>query len=127
MKQDRKSERFDDFARVECNELCIVNGSLTDISKDGFKAEFNAPCNVDNEKEYKVLLRLSRVNAAPLELMVRPMWSKFRDGKTKIGFLILHSKDTSRLEKYIIMLKDDQNSEDEITGIVAFDTESLFI
>ena len=126
MKKNRKTERFDDFARVMCSELCIVSGVLTDISEVGFKAEFNAPCNVDSEKEYSVQLRLSRVNVEPLELLVRPMWSKFSDGKTSIGFYILHSKDTSRLEKYIKMLKDDKISENE-RNIISYDTESLFI
>lgn len=126
MKKNRASERFSDFARIICNELCIVNGVLSDISSEGFKAEFNAPCDVDKEKEYNVQLRLSRINVEPLELLARPMWSTFNDGKTTIGFSILHSKDTSRLEKYIRMLKEDKKSENE-TGIISYDTESLFI
>lgn len=126
MKKNRKAERFDDFARVICNELCIVSGVLTDISEDGFKADFNAPCNIDSEREYNVQLRLSRINAEPLDLLVRPMWSKFSDGKTSIGFYILHSKDTARLEKYVKMLKEDQSSENE-RNIISYDTESLFI
>lgn len=126
MKNHRISERFDDFARVVCPTLCIVNGVLTDISKDGFKAEFNAPCDVDVEKEYEVQVRLSRINAEPLELLARPMWNRFRDGKTSIGFLILHSKDTARLDKYIKMLKDEKNFDDERGGL-SLDTDSLFI
>ena len=126
MKKNRKSERFDDFARINCSDLCIVSGVLTDISREGFKAEFNAPCDVDAEKEYNVQIRLSRINAEPLDLIVRPMWSNFEDGKTSIGFYILHSKDTARLEKYINMLKDDLNSEED-TGRISYDTESLFI
>lgn len=126
MKKQRSSERFDDFARIVCSDLCIVSGTLTDISKDGFKAEFNAPCTIDNEKEYSVQLRLSRINVEPLELIVRPMWSNFVDGKTSIGFSILHSKDTARLEKYVKMLQEDKSSEDD-TRLISFDTESLFI
>ena len=57
MRNQRNSERFEDFARVICDELCIVSGVLIDISKDGFKAEFNAPCTVDSEKEYLVQIR----------------------------------------------------------------------
>ena len=126
MKNNRTSERFDDFARVICDELCIVSGVLTDISNNGFRAEFNAPCTIDNEKEYCIQIRLSRINVEPLELMVQPMWSDFSDGKTSIGFSILHSKDSARLEKYISMLKDDQTSQDE-TSIVSYNNESLFI
>lgn len=126
MKNNRGSERFDDFARVECSELCIVSGALTDISKTGFKAEFNAPCTVDKEKEYTVRLRLSRISVEPLDLTVRPMWSEFSNGKTSIGFLILHSKDSSRLEQYVKMLKDDESSE-SATSALSYDSESLFI
>lgn len=126
MKNHRVAERFDDFARVVCDQLCIVSGVLTDISKSGFKAEFNAPCTIDSEKEYEIQLRLSRVSVEPLELLAQPMWSKFVDGKTSIGFSILHSKDSARLEQYIKMLKDDKTDENE-TGVVSFDSESLFI
>ena len=126
MKYHRSSERFDDFARVICPELCIVNGALTDISDEGFKAEFNAPCTVDVEKEYEMQIRLSRINAEPLELLARPVWTKFVDGKTSIGFTILHSKDSARLAQYIKMLKDDKSSEKN-NGIVTMDTDSLFI
>lgn len=126
MKKGRKSERYEDFARVICNELCIVSGVLTDISDGGFRAEFNAPCTLDNEREYNVQLRLSRISTEPLNLIVRPVWSKFSEGKTSIGFLLLHSKDTSRFEKYIIMLKNDKNSDND-TGIASFDSDSLFI
>ena len=126
MKNHRNAERFDDFARVYCEELCIVSGILTDISNTGFKADFNAPCSVDKEKEYEIQLRLSRVQEEPLLLLACPMWSKFQDGKTSIGFSILHSKDTARLEKYIKMLKKDKAEENE-TGVVSFDSDSLFI
>ncbi|WP_294431273.1 hypothetical protein [uncultured Treponema sp.] len=126
MRCQRISERFDDFARVVCPDLCIVSGVLLDISKEGFKAEFNAPCTVDLEKEYQVQLRLSRITAEPLDLIVRPVWSKFVDGKTELGVTILHSKDTTRLEKYIRMLKDEKNDRDD-AGIVSYDSDSLFI
>lgn len=126
MKNQRTVERFDDFARVECSDLCVVNGVLTDISEAGFKAEFNAPCDIDSEKEYTVLIRLSRISAEPLELTVRPVWSDFVDGKTSIGFEVLHSKDTARLDSYITHLKNDKNSAED-TGIIADDTASLFV
>lgn len=126
MKKQRVSERYDDFARVECEEICIVSGSLTDISESGFKAEFNAPCEVDTEKEYTVFLKLSRISTEPLELTVQPMWQKVSDGKTSIGFSILHSKDSARLDQYVQMLKDDKSSE-TTDGIISFDTDSLFI
>ena len=126
MKNLRTSERYDDFARVECSGLCVVPGFLLDISLDGLKVEFNAPCEVDNEKEYEIVLRLSRFSAAPLSLTVRPAWSDFENGKTSIGFTVLHSKDSSRLEKYLGYLKEDQTSESDIK-IPADDTSSLFI
>ena len=126
MRKQRSSERFDDFARVECKELCVVSGVLTDISKNGFKAEFNAPCEVDTEKEYSVLLRLSRITSEPWELTVQPVWSGFANGKTSIGFSILRSKDSARLESYIKLLKEEEILKNETNG-VSFDNDSLFI
>lgn len=125
MKNKRTAERFIDFARLECDELCVVSGSLIDISRAGLKGEFNAPCNVDKEKEYSVSLRLSRVSAAPLELTVLPVWAKVSEGKTSIGFSILHSRDTARLEEYVDMLRDDRTAESG--GIMSSDADSLFI
>ncbi|MBR1403705.1 MAG: hypothetical protein IJ558_05960 [Treponema sp.] len=126
MKNQRTQERFDDFARVVCSDLCIVSGVLTDISENGFKAEFNAPCEIDEEKEYTVQLRLSRITADTLELTVQPVWSAFTDGKTTIGFSILHSKDSARLDQYIKLLRADKSSEDD-TGVASYDSSSLFI
>ena len=126
MKNQRTQERFDDFARVVCSDLCIVSGVLTDISENGFKAEFNAPCEIDEEKEYTVQLRLSRITADTLELTVQPVWSDFTDGKTTIGFSILHSKDSARLDQYIKLLRADKSSEDD-TGVASYDSSSLFI
>ncbi len=126
MVNNRNAERFEDFARIECRELCIVNGRITDISESGFKAEFNAPCNVDSEREYNVILRLSRIGGSPIELRVTPAWSNFDGEKTSIGFSILQSKETARLDDYIKILKADQNPESEDTLSPA-DSESLFI
>lgn len=128
MKKERNSERFDDFARVVSPEICIVSGTLTDISDSGFKADFNAPCTVDSEKEYEIQLRLSRISTEPLELMVQPVWVKFyeNEGKTSIGFSVLHSKDSARLNSYIKILKDDKISDKE-DGVISIDTDSLFI
>ncbi len=128
MKNQRGSERFDDFARVVCPSLCIVSGSLTDISDTGFKAEFSAPCTVDTEKEYEIQLRLSRISSEVLELLAQPVWSDFNEseGKTSIGFSILHSKDSARLNSYIKMLKADK-SDEKNGGLISIDTDSLFI
>jgi len=126
MKNQRKSERFNDFAGISCPELCVVSGVLTDISRVGFKAEFNAPCEIDAEKEYTVHIRLSRKNSELLELTVQPAWSNFLDGKTFIGFSILPSKDSSRFEDYVDLLEDDISSAND-DGIIPNDNSSLFI
>lgn len=127
MKKQRISERFDDFARIICDQICVMNGRLLDISNEGLKAEFNAPCDIDNEKEYEISIRLSRINTSPFEMIVRPMWSEFADGKTTVGFSILPSKDSARLENYIQKLKDDKNSEENYKNINLSDPDSLFI
>lgn len=104
-----------------------MSGTLLDISSEGLKAEFNAPCDIDKEQEYEVSIQLSRINTHPFQMLVRPMWSEFVDGKTTIGFSILPSKDSARLEEYIQKLKEDKNSEETYSNLNLSDSESLFI
>lgn len=126
MKNHRNSERFCDFARIDCDKLCVMSGVLTDISINGIRAEFNAPCDVDPDKEYEISLRMSRISAPPFELLVRPMWSDFSGGKTAIGFSLLPSKDSARLGSYIEKLRSDSSS-DSYSDVISGDSDSLFI
>lgn len=126
MFENRKSERFADFGRVECSDLCIVSGVLVDISASGCKVCFSAPADVDLEKEYEISLRLPRTHSEQLLLMVVPVWSKNVDGKTLVGFSIIHSKDSARLDSYIKMLKEDKRElSDEL--VEQEDTSLLFV
>ncbi len=123
MKEMRREERYDDFGRVECDELCIVSGILDDISLTGCKVTYTVPPAVDLEKEYEVRLRLSRKNTESLNLLVTPAWVREEDGKTLVGFSILQSKDSSKLTSYISLLKNDTAEE----TIPQEDTQSLFV
>lgn len=126
MRNLRKAERFEDFGRVENPEICVVSGILEDISENGIKASYSVPPSVDLDKEYQVAVRLSRVVDEPLTLIVKPA-RVFDDdsGNVSVGFSILHSKDSSRLEEYLSKLKEDSaNSNSQIS---AQDNNSLFI
>lgn len=122
----RQTKRYDDFGRVDCDELCIVAGILEDISLKGCKVHFNVPVSFDPENEYELKIRLSRDNLEPLELVCQPQWSKTVDGSTDIGFEFLHSKDSSRLETYINLLKNDEKQNQEIQEIIE-DSSCQFI
>ena len=107
----RKDIRFEDFGRVECMELCPVSGVLDDISISGCKVHYDAPVTLDMENEYELKIRLSRATLKPLILVCRPQWYKTQsESSTQIGFYILRSPDTTRLQEYIQQLHEEQKS-----------------
>lgn len=126
MKNLRKAERFEDFGRVENSEICVVSGILEDISENGIKVSYSVPPSIDLDKEYQVTVRLSRVADEPLTLIVKPA-RVFDDdnGNVSVGFSILHSKDSARLEEYLSKLKED--SANPNSQISSQDNNSLFI
>lgn len=112
--ENRGAERFQDFGRVDCQDLCLASGILEDISLKGCKVRFNVPVSFDPDNEYEIKVRLSRETLEPLELLCKPQWSRTVENATDIGFEFLHSKDTSRLESYIKILSDDKHSSQPI-------------
>lgn len=128
MKNLRKAERFADFGRIENRDICIVSGVLEDISAGGLKVSYSVPPSIDMDREYEVAARLSRFAEEPLKLIVKPVriCNDGSSGKTCVGFSIFHSKDSARLEKYLLKLKKDSASaENPGSGKAA--VNSLFI
>ncbi len=108
----RKSLRFNDFGRFECNDICPMAGVLVDISLTGCKVHYDIPISLNMENDYEIHLRLSRFSNAPLVLMCHPQWQKEGDdGSFEVGFLFLHSPDTAALESYIKQLNDELKTE----------------
>lgn len=126
MKNLRKAERYDDFGRVECREMCLISGVLLDISRSGLGVSFSIPPVIDMEKEYEVSVRLSRVSDESLVLTVKPVRIYELDSKTIAGFSILHSKDTAKLDSYLKLLKEDLKTENDRL-VPQTDDDSLFI
>jgi ERCC4-type nuclease len=115
MEELRQHNRFYDFGRVECSNLCVLPGILTDISLSGLKVTYNAPVSVVMEEEYEVHIRLSKLVDTQLTLLVVPVW-KFEQGdKTQLGFSILWSKDSNKLEEYISMLSAEEKSFERVS------------
>ena len=56
------------------------------------------------DDDYEIQLRLARSAQEPLLLVCQPQWVEADNGSTSIGFAILRSPDTARLEAYIAML-----------------------
>lgn len=106
----RQSERFDDFGSVECKDLCFLNGIVRDISLNGCKVIFDIPVEVDTNREYELHIRFPKLSETPLSLMAQPMRVVSDEQKTEIGFSILHSKDSSRLESYIKSLQEENSA-----------------
>ncbi len=122
----RRNIRFEDFGRIDCEDLGPVNGILEDISMEGCKVHFDVPVSVNLENDYELRVRLSRFPTEELVLMAHPEWAKESDGATDIGFSILRSPDTARLEKYVRQLYEEQADIDS-DGLPQDEDTCLFV
>lgn len=103
----RRHTRYSDFGKVECPAICLVHGVLDDISKSGCKVHFDAPISISLEKDYEIRFRLSHSAQEPMLLVCHPQWIKENKGSASVGFAILRSPDTAKLESYIMLLHSD--------------------
>ena len=123
----RKDVRFEDFGRVECNDLCPFSGVLDDISISGCKIHYDTPVNLDMDKDYELRIRLSRATLEPLDLVCHPQWQKqMEDSSIQIGFLFLTSPDTVRLNVYINHLHEEEKSS-EIDSVLPEEEPCQFV
>lgn len=121
-KNQRQSDRFNDFGRVESSALSLIPGVLTDISITGCKVRFPISLTLDMDADYPLKIRTSRKNeSSPLSLIGHPQWVKNEDGSTVIGFSFLHSPDTARLKFYIQQLSDEKFETENVDRIVTED------
>ncbi len=124
MRDLRKSTRFQDFGRVECQDLCMVSGILNDISLHGIKVTFTVPVKINMEREYSIKIKLSKFNEMPMELIGVPVWIYGDGSSTQAGFSFLYSKDSSRLENYVSKLEKDNADEYDLDNMVITNEES---
>ncbi|MBQ6781549.1 MAG: hypothetical protein IJP62_10005 [Treponema sp.] len=122
----RKNTRFEDFGRVECNDLSPMSGILDDISMDGCKVHYDAPVNFSFEADYELRVRFSRFPTEPLTLIAHPEWSRENGGTTEIGFSVLRSPDTARFEEYVAWLHKENLDPDAISP-VSEEEKCLFV
>ena len=119
MENNRKYERFENFGRVECFEICPFPGTLNDISRSGMKVTFNSFVSIDMDDEYRMTVRIPKCPYRSLQLIVTPVWFFERGGKYQIGFSILHSSGATYLEDYLRTLQSEREAELEDTEIFA--------
>lgn len=104
----RKDTRFEDFGRIECDGLSPVSGILDDISLNGCKVHYDVPVSVNLESDYELHVRLSRDPSEEIILISHPEWVRKTDSTTLIGFSILRSPDSARLDEYVSQLNAEQ-------------------
>ena len=100
-REHRADERYEDFGRVDAEDLCSLPGILDDISMKGCKVHFPVPVTLDMDSQYNLNIRLPQQGATPLRLICNPQWKKMNDSETEIGFRFMRSPDTPRLVSYI--------------------------
>ncbi|MBQ3671694.1 MAG: PilZ domain-containing protein [Treponema sp.] len=119
MENNRKYERFEDFGRIECFDICPFPGTLNDISQTGMKVTFNSFVTIEMEEEYKVTVRIPKCYFSAIELVVTPVWAYEHNGTYQIGFSILHSAGATYLAEYLRNLQHEKEAELEDTEIFA--------
>ncbi|MBQ7158416.1 MAG: hypothetical protein IJS09_03185 [Treponema sp.] len=122
----RKNTRFEEFGRIDCEALGPVSGVLDDISVSGCRVHFDIPVTVNLENDYELHVRLSRFPSEELVLITHPEWTQETENSTKIGFSILRSPDTSRLEEYVTLLHAEKKEIDS-DGIPQEEDKCLFV
>ena len=128
MKDLRKNVRFEDFGRVDCPNMCLISGTLNDISLSGLKVTFSVPLSIDMERDYNITVKFSKFNEAPMNLMGTPAWSYEQSDSTQVGFAILYSKDSDRLEEYISKLEKDRSDSYDFSNLIpAADSDCLVL
>lgn len=117
----RQNKRYTDIGRVDCTELCALSGVLDDISLTGCKVHFDANVTVNTDNDYELHIRPSRSVLEPIVLLCHPQWVRDVGSTTEIGFLVLRSRDTAKLEAYIEKINEDRdefaNSENMIDNL----------
>lgn len=104
----RKGERFQEIGRVQCNELCVFPGIVSDISISGCKVRFPAILSVDTDEDYELSLSFTRIiKSSAIILIGRPVWFNLDSDSTEIGFKFLHSPGTRQLSELISTLAKD--------------------
>ncbi len=107
--EKRKDPRFDDIARVDIPELCVFAGILVDISQLGCKVRFSAEIEPDMESDYELKITPAGKNSSESFLLIgHPMWKSIDSGSSEIGFRILRSPGTRKLEQHVKNLKADK-------------------
>ncbi len=127
MRDLRKNVRFEDFGRVDCPGICMISGVLNDISSCGLKVTFNVPLSIDMEKDYDIIVKLSKFNESPMRLTGAPAWTYAQKNSTQVGFAILYSKDSGRLENYILKLAQDTSDEYNFSDLIPSNDEACIV
>lgn len=122
----RKNARFEHFGHVACDGLCPVVGVLDDISISGCRMHFDAPVTLSFETDYEVRVRLSRFPTEALSLICHPVWMREDGGTTIIGFFVLRSPDTVRLESFVAQLRQEKQEIDD-DGLPQAEEQCLFV
>jgi len=116
----RKLVRFKDFGRVDAPDISLLPGVLEDISLEGCRVRFPLSVSVDPDNDYDLKIRPSRKgNSAPFNLVCHPQWYCGTDGGTELGFRILRSPDTARLNEYIAGLNEENSSFENAENILS--------
>lgn len=127
-KETRGDERFEEFGRVECEQISALPGVLEDISLSGCKVHFPLPASVDKENEYTLLIQFSRQDfPGKLELIGLPQWSveNEEDCQAEIGFMFIRSPDSPELARFIALVQQKEESNDITSLIIEDDTDFI--
>lgn len=101
-RDNRKKQRFRDFARATIDELCPFPGFLEDVSATGCRVRFAHAFDVDIDKEYSLAVQPGiKSPIKEFVLTVKPEWYQNDDESVEIGFTVLRSPGARQYLNYV--------------------------
>jgi len=114
--ESRKSQRLNNWGKVESEKLCSLAGTLDDISTDGFGAHFPIMLNCEMDADYEFTVKLSSetgLSGKSFKLIAVPQWKIDCESGSKIGFSLLRSPDSIQYTEYVnnLLAKEQEINE----------------
>jgi hypothetical protein len=119
MRRKFKKEFFAEKGRVDCTEISALPGVLDEIALDSFRARFQKPIFIEEDKEYNVRLTFfPRNSVRELLLFCFPQDETDCGEEIEVEFKILRSPDSPELMDIIGDFRKKISEESDVTDMI---------
>ena len=114
--ENRVGKRYEDFARIEAPELCVLPGVLVNISKTGCRVRFPIPVENKTNSIFELnIFPCCKKDLKPFCVSAKPIWKDCEQTNSEFGFSFVNSMEKTKLKNYLEVLKKSSlDLEDEL-------------